>query len=81
MGFLVYLPSVVAAVRSGFVGLAVLDTVAVAVVIALHRADRLPFAWRASMFCLVCYVFAAGLLVVVGPISPKSTPGTAVGTS
>ena len=69
LGSLVYLPSVYAAVRYRLYGLAAIDTVALAALIAIHLFDRLPFRWRAAAFCLIVYGLAAGLLIFVGPIS------------
>jgi len=69
LGLLVYLPSVVMAIQSGFVAVAVIDTIALAMIIGLYRFDRIPFRWRASVFCLNCYALGVGLLVEVGSIS------------
>jgi signal transduction histidine kinase len=69
LGSLVYLPSVYLAVTSGLTPLAVLDTVALAIILALAWFDRLPATVRAIGAGLVLYALGAGLMVAVGSIS------------
>ncbi|MBA2321160.1 MAG: response regulator [Deltaproteobacteria bacterium] len=69
LGGLVCIPSVYLSVQEGLYGIVVLDTVSLAVVLALSFFDRLPDRLRAVGACLVYYVLGAGLLVGVGSIS------------
>jgi PAS domain S-box-containing protein len=69
LGGLVYVPSVYLSVKRGMVGAVVVDTGALAAVLALLRLDRLPFAWRAGTVCAVYYALGVGLLLQIGAIS------------
>ena len=69
LGVIVCAPSVWLALKSDMLGLAVLDTAALAIVLALTYFDRLPVRMRASCICLVFYVLGAALMVAVGSIS------------
>lgn len=69
LGLLVYIPSMAVALRAGLAGVAVLDTLTIAIVIALYFCERLPFVWRATLYCSVCYVLAVGLMISIGSIS------------
>jgi PAS domain S-box-containing protein len=68
VGSLAYVPSVLAALRSRLFGVAWFDTFALATLIGLMMADRLPFRRRAATFCAAFYLIAFGLLIEVGPI-------------
>ena len=69
MGMVVYGPSAYLALKAGMTPLVAIDTVALATVILLWAIKTIPFRWRASIFCAVCYLLGVGLLVAVGPIS------------
>ncbi|MBK8719757.1 MAG: response regulator [Deltaproteobacteria bacterium] len=69
LGALVYLPSVYFAIGSGMVGVIVLDTIALAAIVALVRSRRMSLTWRAGGASVVFYVVGAGLMVGVGSIS------------
>ncbi|MEO8000079.1 MAG: hypothetical protein ABI852_21690, partial [Gemmatimonadaceae bacterium] len=77
-GALVYIPSAYLAVRGGLMGIAVMDTIAIVIVIALHFLKNIPFTIRAVVFCLVCYGLGAGLLHWVGSISQIYLLGASV---
>jgi PAS domain S-box-containing protein len=69
LGGLVYVPSVYLSLKRGVIGAVVVDTGALAAVVALLRMQRLPFAWRAAAVCAVYYVLGVGLLLQIGAIS------------
>ncbi len=66
LGFFVYLPSVYLAIKSGLIGVVIVDTVVMALVTALLVLDRLPYLWRASFFCMLIYALGIVLLIAVG---------------
>ncbi len=68
-GLVVYLPSLYAVLSAGLPGIAIADTFALAVLLALTLTTSLPFQWRAALYCLNIYVLAVALLIWVGPIS------------
>jgi PAS domain S-box-containing protein len=68
LGTLVYVPSLLAALHFRLFGVAWVDTIALAIMIGLHMADRLAFRRRATICCATFFLIAAGLLVEVGPI-------------
>ena len=57
------------ALAKGLPAIALVDTLAMGVVLALVLAPGLPFRWRATLFCLNFYVLAVTLLVWVRPMS------------
>ncbi|CAN5296037.1 hypothetical protein BH09MYX1_BH09MYX1_05710 [soil metagenome] len=69
LGGIVYVPSVVMAIRFRMTGIAILDTVAIATVIALAYFHRLSRTFRAYCACLVFYAIGVGLMIGVGSIS------------
>ncbi len=69
LGMIVYVPSVIMALRGGLMGVVVIDTVAMALLAFLTFYVRLPFTWRATAFCLVVYMLGTGLLIWIGSIS------------
>jgi signal transduction histidine kinase len=69
LGAIVYVPSVWLALSLEINALAVMDTVALAIVLALAYFERWPVKVRAIGACLVLYVLGAGLMFFVGPIS------------
>ncbi|MBL8945650.1 MAG: response regulator [Myxococcales bacterium] len=69
LGALVYLPSAYFAVRSGMVGVLVLDTVALAAILLLAREGAVSLTRRAMGASVVFYVVGAGLMIGVGSIS------------
>ena len=69
LGALVYLPSAYFAVRSGMVGVLVLDTVALAAILLLAREGGVSLTRRAMGASVVFYVVGAGLMIGVGSIS------------
>lgn len=77
-GTLVYIPSAYLAVRGGLMGIAVMDTISIVIVIALHFLKNISFTVRATVFCLVCYTLGAGLLHWVGSISQIYLLGASV---
>jgi signal transduction histidine kinase len=68
LGAIAYVPNVYAAWLDGAMVVVVLDTVVLAIVVALMLARRAPFLLRASVFVTAWYLFAALLVWVVGPI-------------
>ena len=66
LGFVVYLPSVYLAIKTGLVGVVIVDTVVMALVTALLLLDRLPYIWRASCFCALLYALGTVLLLAAG---------------
>jgi len=67
VGSLVYVPSVVLALRAGRFGIAMLDTIALATLgILLLVGARMSYRLRATVFCLLAYVLGCGLLTVEG---------------
>jgi two-component system, cell cycle sensor histidine kinase and response regulator CckA len=69
LGGVVYLPSVVLALKSGMASVAVLDTGSLATLVALTFLERIPAKVRAAFACLVFYVLGVGLMIGVGSIS------------
>jgi len=69
LGAIVYVPSVLSALKFGLWSVAVIDTVALALIVALAYLQRIPTPVRAACTCLVLYVLGLGLLVSVGSIS------------
>ncbi len=69
LGVIVYIPSVVLALRGGLVGVVVIDTLAIALLALLAFFERVPFSTRATVFCLVVYMLGAGLLIWIGSVS------------
>jgi two-component system cell cycle sensor histidine kinase/response regulator CckA len=69
LGFLVYWSSLYIAIKTGLIGVAVVDTLALATIIGLFLFEPLRFRWRATIFCATIYILAVSLLVWVGPIS------------
>ncbi len=69
LGLLVCIPSVYFALLARLFGVAIVDTIALSVVLSLFYFDRIPFRWRAAGVCLTFYVLGACLLVFVGSIS------------
>ena len=68
-GTIVYIPSVWAATVQGQMSIVVVDTFALATVIALLFMRRLQYRARASIFAVVLFVLGVWLLIEVGPIS------------
>lgn len=69
-GTIVYVvPTVFFSARSGMASVAILDSVAIAVIIALTYFDQIPSGVRAACTCIVFYVLGVGLLMTVGAIS------------
>ncbi|VTT98742.1 multi-sensor hybrid histidine kinase : Multi-sensor hybrid histidine kinase OS=Koribacter versatilis (strain Ellin345) GN=Acid345_3014 PE=4 SV=1: HisKA: HATPase_c: Response_reg [Gemmataceae bacterium] len=69
LGAVVYVPSVAVAVQSEKWVVTVVDTVALAAAVALHRARSAGYRFRAVTFSLVLYALGVALLVEVGPVS------------
>jgi PAS domain S-box-containing protein len=69
LGAIVYAPSVLTAIRFDQWGIVLLDSLALAGVIALMVARRCPFMLRASLFSLILFMLGAWLMIEVGPIS------------
>jgi len=67
-GLVVYLPSLYAALSAPLPGMAVANTFAMAVLLALTLATSPSFQWRAGLYCLSFYVLAVALLIWVGPV-------------
>lgn len=78
---LVYLPSVLMALREDMPGVAVLDTVAVLGVLALYFRESLSFQSRAGALMAIFYALGVGLLVTVGSVSQIYLLGFAVMTT
>ena len=68
-GGVVGVPSIVLALHSGVPGVAIVDTVAIALIFALYRIERLPVNVRAGAACVVYYGLGVALMINVGPIS------------
>jgi PAS domain S-box-containing protein len=68
LGAVVYVPSVLLALRFGLRGIVVLDSIALAAVFALARFKQMPAGVRAGCTCATIYVTGAGLMVGVGSI-------------
>jgi len=67
LGGLVYIPSVLLALRAGKSAIATLDTVVLATLgILMLIGARLPYRIRATIFCLLAYVLGCGLLIGAG---------------
>ncbi len=69
LGFIVCVPSVYLSVKAGLFGVAVVDAIAVAGIVALLVFDQLPYRLRAWLTCGMMYMVGAALLVWVGPVS------------
>jgi len=69
LGGIVCVPSVILAIKHDMLGLALLDIIALAVVLALTFARRVPGELRAAGACLVMYAVGVGLMISVGSIS------------
>jgi signal transduction histidine kinase len=69
LGAIVYVPSVLSALNYGLWSVAVIDTVAIALVVTLVFLKRIPTDVRAACMCLVLYMLGLGLLISVGSIS------------
>ncbi|MBA4187646.1 MAG: hybrid sensor histidine kinase/response regulator [Planctomycetaceae bacterium] len=69
LGVVVYVPSVYMASENGFIGVVVVDTVALLGVVLLSWFGTIPFRWRASAFCLICYALGTTLMFSVGSVS------------
>lgn len=78
VGAIVYVPSAFLAQRAGLTGIAVLDTIAIVMVIALRFSAGIGFNARAVIFSLVCYMLGTGLLHWVGAISQIYLLGASV---
>ena len=78
---LVYLPSLMMALREDMPGVVVLDTVAVLGVLALYFRKSLSFPVRAGALMAIFYVLGVGLLVSVGSVSQIYLFGFAVMTT
>lgn len=69
LGAIIYVPSALLALKQGLVGLFVMDTIALAAVIALWWFDSLPMKVRSLATCIVFYFVGVGLLLTVGAVS------------
>jgi PAS domain S-box-containing protein len=69
LGAIVYAPSAYLSLRSGFYGLAIVDTLALVLIGCLLFLRPIPFRWRALVFCLICYSLGFALLLTVGSVS------------
>lgn len=69
LGTLVYIPSVVSAVRFRTTAIFALDTLAIAAVLTLTFSSALSSKLRAIAICLVIYALGAGLMISVGSVS------------
>jgi two-component system, cell cycle sensor histidine kinase and response regulator CckA len=69
LGGIVYVPSVLSALKFGLWSVAVIDTVALGLIVTLTYLQRIPTNVRAACTCLVLYMLGVGLLVSVGSIS------------
>jgi len=69
LGSLVCIPSVYFALQQGIVAIAVVDVVAIVVIIALTVFQRIDVRVRAAGTSLVFYGVGVGLLIAVGPVS------------
>ncbi len=78
---LVYVPSLMMALREKMPGVVLLDTVAVAGVLTLYFMKSLSFTVRARALMAIFYALGAGLLVSVGSISQIYLLGFAVMTT
>ncbi len=68
-GLLIYIPSFIIAVASGLYGLAIVDTLAIALITGLLYFRTLSYHLRSYIFLAVCYALGISLLVNVGSIS------------
>jgi two-component system, cell cycle sensor histidine kinase and response regulator CckA len=69
LGFVACLPSMYMAVNTGLTWIAVLDASVLLAVFVLYRFDRIPYLWRARLFCAAGYVLGLALLVAIGAFS------------
>lgn len=69
LGSVVYVPSMIVAVRRDLYGIVVVDTLALLSIAVLLRWPNVPYRWRAGSYCFILYMLAVGLLLWVGPIS------------
>jgi two-component system cell cycle sensor histidine kinase/response regulator CckA len=81
LGFLVYLPSLYAVLMSRLYGIAIIDTLVLLAIAGLLVFDRFSYRRRAAIFCCICYILGAGLLVSVGSISQVYLFGFSVVTT
>ena len=68
LGIVACLPSMYMAVSTGVAWIAGLDAVVLLGVFG-YRFERIPYVWRARLFCIAAYVLGLGLLVAVGTFS------------
>jgi two-component system, cell cycle sensor histidine kinase and response regulator CckA len=69
LGIIVYVPSLIMSLKSGFYLVAVIDTIAIAAVAALFFFDQFSYRVRSIIFSAIAYLLGVGLLVSVGPVS------------
>ncbi|MEP6733711.1 MAG: ATP-binding protein [bacterium] len=68
-GGVVYVPSLVSALKLGATSLAIIETSAIAAILTLARFDRIPNVLRAVFISLLFYAIGIWLLISVGAIS------------
>ena len=68
LGVAVYVPSVAFALAHRLYAVVALDTVVLAATFTLALVPRVPYRWRAYLFCALIYVLGIGLLLTVGSI-------------
>ncbi|PZR07405.1 MAG: hybrid sensor histidine kinase/response regulator [Archangium gephyra] len=81
LGAIVYVPSAWLAFSNDMMAIFIVDTVAIAGVLALWWFDRLPMVLRAAATCFIFYGVGVGLLFTVGPVSQIYLLGASVFTT
>jgi len=66
LGIVACVPSMLITLQTGLVGVAVLDASVLALVVALYRFERIPYRWRAALFCVAPFALGIGLLGIFG---------------
>jgi two-component system, cell cycle sensor histidine kinase and response regulator CckA len=69
LGVIAGVPSVYMATSTGLPWIGVLDVVVLAMVVAVARFERIPYVWRAAVFCGAGFALGLGLLLAIGTFS------------
>ena len=69
LGIVVGMPSMYLAAKAGLFGLTAIDGVVLVVVFVIYQLRRIPYIWRAALFCVCAFAIGVALLLAVGTFS------------
>jgi PAS domain S-box-containing protein len=66
LGVVACVPSILITLQTGLLGVAALDASVLVLVVALYRLERIPYRWRAALFCVAPFALGIALLGIFG---------------